>query len=165
MDSISQQKRSKNMAAIRSKNTSPEILVRKKLFSKGFRYRLYFKELPGKPDLFLKQYNVVIFINGCFWHGHKGCKIFHIPKTHYEFWKKKIERNRKRDCENITKLINMGLRVLVIWECSLHKKYCDQTVNLICNWIISKAPSSQIFADLENNIEPCLEVLQETKNL
>lgn len=111
--------RSYNMSQIKSKNTKPEILVRKYLFSKGFRYSLHKKNLPGKPDIVLAKYKTVIFVDGCFWHGHKGCKFFVIPKTRMEWWISKINRNKKLDSINREKLIAEGWQVISIFECDL----------------------------------------------
>lgn len=111
--------RSYNMSQIKSKDTKPEILVRKFLFSKGYRYKLHDKNLPGKPDIVLPKYKTVIFINGCFWHGHKGCKYFVIPKTRTKWWLDKINRNRTNDKRKTTALKKLGWKVLVIWECQL----------------------------------------------
>lgn len=99
MDKLTKEQRHRCMSAIKSKNTKPELLVRKFLFSRGFRYRLNHPRLPGHPDLVLRKYRTVIFVNGCFWHGHEGCKYYVLPKTNVEFWKNKIERNRRRDRE------------------------------------------------------------------
>ena len=96
-DRLTKEQRHKNMSAIRGKNTKPELLVRKFLFSRGFRYRLNHPRLPGHPDLVLRKYRTVIFVNGCFWHGHDGCKYFVLPKTNSEFWKDKIQKNKGRD--------------------------------------------------------------------
>lgn len=100
MDRLSKEQRHRNMAAIHNKDTKPEVMVRKFLFSRGFRYRLNHPQLPGKPDIVLRKYKTCIFINGCFWHGHDGCKYFVMPKTRTEFWQAKIERNKERDSEN-----------------------------------------------------------------
>lgn len=113
--------RSYNMSRIRSKNTKPEIKVRKYLFSNGFRYRLHQKNLPGKPDIVLKKYNTVIFIHGCFWHGHDGCKYFVVPKTRTAWWLEKIRKNKLNDQVNMEKLKQIGWKVIVIWECELKK--------------------------------------------
>lgn len=121
VDVHSKKIRSFNMSRIRNKDTHPEILVRKFLFSKGFRYRLNVKELPGKPDLVLKKYNTLIFVNGCFWHGHQNCKYFVIPKTRTEWWKAKIYATQQRDDENYIKLKKLGWNVIVVWECQLKK--------------------------------------------
>lgn len=122
MDKLSKEQRHKNMAAIHSKNTKPEILVRKFLFSRGFRYRLNHPRLPGKPDIVFCKYKTCIFINGCFWHGHDGCKYFIMPKTRTEFWQAKIERNKERDSENQQQLTSMGWHCITIWECQLKPK-------------------------------------------
>jgi DNA mismatch endonuclease (patch repair protein) len=107
------------MSQIKGKDTKPEMLVRKYLFSKGFRYKLYDKRLPGKPDIVLPKLNVVIFIHGCFWHGHSNCRYFVLPKTRREWWLKKIERNKQLDSENLLKLKNADWKVFTIFECEL----------------------------------------------
>lgn len=119
MDNRSKEARSKNMSHIPSKNTKPEETVRKYLFSKGFRYRKNVSTLPGKPDIVLPKYNAVVFVNGCFWHGHQGCKWFVRPKTNSEFWDAKFQYNAERDQRNYKKLEEMGLRVFIIWECEI----------------------------------------------
>lgn len=118
-DRITKEQRSRNMSAIRSCDTKPEMLVRKYLHSQGFRYGLHNHKLPGSPDIVLRKYKTVIFINGCFWHGHKGCKYFRLPKSNIEFWQTKIERNRQRDIETIEALKAKSWRVITIWECEL----------------------------------------------
>lgn len=117
-----------NMQQIKGTNTKPEILLRKLLFSKGFRYRINNKNLPGKPDIVLKKYNTVIFVNGCFWHGHENCRYYVIPKTRTEFWTEKINGNKKRDKKNTELLIQKGWKVITVWECELKKDKLDQTV-------------------------------------
>lgn len=121
--------RSYNMSMIRGKNTKPEIIVRKVLHSKGFRFRLHSKELPGKPDIVLPKYNTVIFIHGCFWHGHKNCKFFVVPKTRTKWWLNKINGNQETDKKNKTKLEKIGWKVIVIFECKLKKKLKERTLN------------------------------------
>lgn len=121
--------RSYNMSQIKGKNTKPEILIRKFLFSKGLRYRLYDKKLPGKPDIVLTKYKIVIFVHGCFWHGHENCKYFVIPKTRTDWWLKKIERNKQLDCDNFQVLQELGWKVLTIFECELKKNIRDKTLN------------------------------------
>ncbi len=116
------------MAAIRSKNTKPELIVRKFLFSHGFRYRLHHHRLPGHPDLVMKKYRTCIFANGCFWHGHDDCKYFNIPKTNTEFWKKKIERNKNRDKEDQVRLAQLGWHCITIWECQLKSEDRQKTL-------------------------------------
>lgn len=116
-DVHSQEIRSKNMRAIHSVNTKPELIVRKALFAAGFRYRLHKKELPGKPDVVFAKYQTVILVHGCFWHGH-SCKYFKLPKTRPDFWHSKIEANRARDQAAIVKLNQLGWHVILIWECA-----------------------------------------------
>ncbi|MGS2765317.1 very short patch repair endonuclease [Sinomicrobium sp. M5D2P9] len=123
--------RSYNMSRIRGKNTKPEIIVRKYLFSKGFRYRLHVKNLPGKPDLVLPKYKTAIFVNGCFWHGHEGCRYFVVPKTRTEWWLNKINGNRERDKENTARLRDNGWQALTIFECQLKKDVAEQTIEEI----------------------------------
>lgn len=120
--------RSYNMSRIRGKNTKPEIIVRKYLHSKGFRFRLHKKEMPGKPDIVLPKYKTVIFINGCFWHGHKNCKYFVVPKTRTEWWISKIEKNRLVDKRNNDKLKKNGWKIITIWECQLRSKNFSKTL-------------------------------------
>jgi len=114
--------RSYNMSRIRGKDTKPEMIVRKFLFSQGFRYKLHDKSLPGKPDIVLPKYKTVIFIHGCFWHGHEGCKYFVLPKTRAEWWKAKIEGNISRDVNNYVLLDDLGWKVFIIFECDLKNK-------------------------------------------
>lgn len=111
--------RSYNMSQIRSKNTKPELLVRKFLFGKGLRYRLHDRSLPGTPDLVFPKYRTAVFVHGCFWHGHTACKYFVIPKTRKEWWVEKINRNKRSDIENMKQLENLGWQVIVIFECEL----------------------------------------------
>lgn len=115
------EQRSRCMAAIKGKNTKPEILVRKFLFAKGLRFRINTK-LPGKPDIVLPKYKTVIFIDGCFWHGHEGCKYFRLPSTNVDFWRNKIETNVSRDKKVTATLEGEGWRVIRIWECQLKTK-------------------------------------------
>jgi DNA mismatch endonuclease (patch repair protein) len=114
------------MSRIRAKNTKPELLVRKFLFSKGFRYRLHDKKLPGKPDIILSKHKTVIFINGCFWHGHQDCKKATIPKTRTDWWKEKIERNKLNDKNANIALTFAGWNVVTIWQCDLKNNWQDQ---------------------------------------
>ncbi|MFM9279240.1 very short patch repair endonuclease [Paenibacillus jiagnxiensis] len=107
------------MSKIRSKNTAPEMIVRRYLYSKGFRYRLHDKKLPGKPDVILPKYKTVVFIHGCFWHAHEGCKYYRIPKSNTNYWIKKIEGNALRDQKRKQSLQEMGWKVIFVWECEL----------------------------------------------
>lgn len=144
MDKLTPEQRHKNMAAIRGKNTKPEIIVRKGLWSRGFRYRLNHKRLPGHPDIVLRKYRTCIFVNGCFWHGHgvalsqvnseqrivnsDCCKI---PKSNREFWVEKIKRNKERDKEDQRKLAAMGWHCITVWECELKPAVREQTLDSI----------------------------------
>lgn len=121
--------RSYNMSRIRSRDTKPELLVRKFLFSKGFRYRLHPKNLPGKPDIVLSKYKTVIFVNGCFWHGHENCKDFVIPKTKTDWWLNKIMGNKRKDLENTRKLIEAGWKTITIFECELKSVKLSESLN------------------------------------
>ena len=121
-DIVSPEKRSDMMSGIRGKNTKPEIVVRQLLHRLGYRFRLHRKNLAGKPDIVLPKWRTVIFVNGCYWHGHDDCHLFRLPKTRTEFWTNKIEGNRTRDERNHTALEDAGWKVLVIWECAVSKK-------------------------------------------
>ena len=126
-DNHSKEVRSMNMSHIRSKNSKPEELVRKYLFSKGFRYRKNVKTLPGCPDIVLPKYKTVIFVNGCFWHRH-DCPRFVWPSTNEEYWRPKIMGNVERDKRNLAELQQLGWTVLTVWECELKKKVIDATL-------------------------------------
>ncbi|MGF7075102.1 very short patch repair endonuclease [Mucilaginibacter sp. 3215] len=134
-DTHSIETRSYNMSRIRSVNTKPELKVRKFLFSNGFRYRLNVKEMPGKPDLVLPKYNAVIFVHGCFWHGHDGCRYFVKPKSNQSYWLPKIEKNINRDKANFARLIELGWRVLEVWECDLKKGKIEGTLEKLVRTI------------------------------
>lgn len=127
-DNLSKETRSYNMSRIRSKNTRPEMLVRKFLHSEGYRYRLHVKDLPGKPDIILPKYKAVIFIHGCFWHSHQNCKYSVTPKSNLAYWIPKLERNITKDAENETKLLQMGWNIIKIWECALKPKHIVETL-------------------------------------
>jgi len=119
MDIFSPEKRSDIMRHIKGRNTKPEMIVRRYLFSKGFRYRVNVKRLPGKPDIVLRKYHTVIFVHGCFWHGHENCKLASHPQSHSDYWESKIARNKQRDAETREKLKTLGWNTMVIWECQL----------------------------------------------
>ncbi len=131
------EQRSYNMSQIRSRNTKPEELVRKYLFSQGFRYRKNDSRLPGKPDIVLPKYRTVIFVNGCFWHGHEGCRYFVWPKNNAEFWIDKITGNIQRDKRNHHLLAEQGWRVIEVWECELKKNTFQKTLVSLVNDIRS----------------------------
>ncbi|MFP5436576.1 MAG: very short patch repair endonuclease [Bacteroidia bacterium] len=135
-DVHSEKTRSYNMSRIRSKDTKPELVVRKFLFSKGFRYRIHDKKLPGKPDIILPKYKTVIFIHGCFWHGHENCKYFVLPKTRTEWWLNKINSNSTRDIVNLMLLQEMGWKTIILWECELKKNSVENTLFNLLNQLI-----------------------------
>jgi len=126
------------MSRIRGKDTKPEVLVRKFLFNNGLRYRLHDKRLPGKPDLVLPKYKTVVFIHGCYWHGHEGCKYFVVPKTRTEWWLNKIKGNQYRDNENVSMLLGLGWKVIIVWECELKTDKKDQTLDKLIRDIQQK---------------------------
>ncbi|MGI6402609.1 MAG: very short patch repair endonuclease [Thermoguttaceae bacterium] len=113
--------RSENMSRVKNKNTKPEVYLRKLLWHEGFRYRINYKDLPGRPDIYIPKYKAAIFVNGCFWHMHEGCKLSSIPKTNYDFWKAKLEGNVERDKRNYKELDGMGINVIVVWGCEIKK--------------------------------------------
>ena len=135
-DTHSKEVRSRNMSHIRSTNSKPEEIVRKYLFSRGLRYRKNVRSLPGTPDIVLKKYRTVVFVNGCFWHHH-DCGRFVWPSTNTEYWRKKIDRNTERDKENYDRLTAQGWQVLIIWECQLKKKVSDKQLQILYEKIIS----------------------------
>ena len=127
-DSISPQQRHANMAAIHGKNTKPEVVVRKWLCGHGYRFRLNHPQLPGKPDIVMRKYRTCIFVNGCFWHGHEGCRYYTIPKTNTEFWVNKVKRNKERDLKVQHELAAMGWHSIIIWECELKPTKREETL-------------------------------------
>jgi len=122
-DSLSKEKRSWNMSKIRSKDTAIEVKVRKYLFSRGFRYRKNVKNLPGKPDIVLPKYKTVIFVHGCFWHRHEGCKDATTPKTRTDFWEEKFRKNVENDQLHTKQLVELGWNVITLWECEIEKNF------------------------------------------
>lgn len=129
MDVHSKETRSYNMSRIKGKNTKPEEIVRKYLFSQGFRYRKNDRRLPGTPDIVLPKYKTVIFVNGCFWHGHEGCRYFVWPENNEEFWKNKITTNIERDCKKRSELEALGWNVITVWECELKREKLQKTLS------------------------------------
>ena len=128
MDKLSPQQRHNNMAAIHGKDTKPEMVVRRWLWGRGFRFRLNHPRLPGKPDIVMRKYRTCIFVNGCFWHGHEGCRYYTIPKTNTEFWVNKVKRNKERDVKVQHELAAMGWHCITIWECELKPKVREKTL-------------------------------------
>lgn len=135
MDVHSKETRSYNMSKIKGRDTKPEKLVRKFLFANGFRYRKNDKRYPGAPDIVLPKYRTVIFVNGCFWHGHNGCKYYVIPKTNTDFWVNKINGNIQRDGRHYKELEDLGWKVIVIWECQLKVNIRAETFSALAERI------------------------------
>ena len=130
-DILTPTQRHRCMSHIRSKATKPEMVVRRWLWAHGYRYRLNVKSVPGKPDIVMRKYRTAIFVNGCFWHGHEGCKQFVLPKTNTDFWQDKIERNRTRDTRIYNELMNAGWQVIVIWTCNLTNDKLETTMQQV----------------------------------
>ena len=130
-DRLTPEQRSRCMSHIHSKDTKPEMIVRKYLFSQGYRYRLHVRKLPGTPDMVLRKYHTVIFVNGCFWHGHEGCQYYVLPKTRTDYWRAKIERNKERDFKERLELKHLGWHVIQIWECQLKPKEREATLKAL----------------------------------
>ncbi len=135
-DVVSAETRSRMMSGIRGKNTKPEIVIRKALFAAGFRFRLHKRDLPGKPDIVLPGKKVAVFVHGCFWHRHEGCRLAAAPSTRQEFWKAKLEGNALRDRRNIGQLRALGWRVLVVWECALRDRVIlPELPKVLSEWV------------------------------
>ena len=126
------------MSRIRAKNTKPEVFVRSMLHRMGYRFRIHLKGLPGKPDIVLPKYHTAIFVHGCFWHGHEGCKDFAPPKTRTEWWLNKINGNKKKDTENIAQLDRQGWQVIIIWECELTPDKRENTIESLVDVLNNK---------------------------
>ena len=142
MDIKSSEERSKNMAAIHSKNTKPEIYLRKLLFARGYRYGVNSKSVPGHPDIYMKKYNTAVFVHGCFWHRHEGCKYAYMPKSRVEFWRKKFDTNIKRGEFVRKELESKKIKVLIVWECTIKrmkkdKKTEEEVISLIEKFLLS----------------------------
>ena len=138
-DTMTPEQRSRCMSAVKGKDTKPEMIVRKYLFSKGLRFRLHVRSLPGSPDIVLPKYKTVVFINGCFWHGHDGCKYYRLPQSNVDFWETKITNNKNRDVVNEIKLKELGWKVIRIWECEIKRvQDRDQSLEKLYNQIVKK---------------------------
>ena len=145
-DTVDPKTRSRMMSAVRSRDTQPELVIRRGLHARGFRYRLNAAELPGRPDIVLPKYGAVILVHGCFWHGH-DCPLFRLPGTRRDFWATKIARNRKRDAEVLDALCKLGWRCFTVWECAMRGtgKLSQETLfGEIAKWLVSDAPSTEI---------------------
>lgn len=139
-DTVSVEKRSEVMSRVGSKDTKPELLIRQGLHALGFRYRLHVKDLPGKPDVVFPRYNSLIFINGCFWHGH-CCNLYRFPKSNINYWKDKISRNIERDRSNIKSLADDGWRILIVWECATKGRTrlpIEKVLQNVSDWLLSE---------------------------
>lgn len=148
-DSISKEQRSKNMAAICSKDTKPEQYIRKQLFSKGFRYRKNTNLIIGHPDIFLKKYNTAIFVHGCFWHRHSYCKYCYMPHSNRDYWETKFENNIKRDDYVKSMLKEQGIKCLIIWECTVKKMKKDKNINeFIIERIVEFLKGDNLFEEI-----------------
>lgn len=132
------------MARIRAKDTKPELVIRKGLHAAGFRFRLHARSLPGSPDIVMRKHRSVVFVHGCFWHGHRDCKNFRLPKTRPEFWSAKIAANRARDKSVEAALVNDGWRVLIVWECATRSIYVDSLIETITAWLQGAETSAEL---------------------
>lgn len=147
MDKLTPEERSRNMSRIQSKDTKPEMIVRRALHALGFRYRLHGKDLPGKPDLVFPKHRAVIFVQGCFWHRHEGCRWARVPESHRDYWVPKLARNAERDALEREALLASGWRVLWIWECALkHKADREAIGEKAAAWLLSDSRSGEISA-------------------
>ena len=142
-DAITSAQRHRNMAAIHSASTKPELYLRRELWHHGFRYRVNDKRLPGRPDIVLPKYRSVVFVHCCFWHGHKDCKYYTVPKTNTEFWMAKVARNQERDQEVWRKLEAKGWSVIIVWECQLKKGNLKETISRVASEIIRNGEAYQ----------------------
>ena len=136
-DTVSKEKRSEIMSHVTGKETKPEIILRKYLFARGLRYRKNVKRLPGTPDIVFPKYKTAVFVNGCFWHGHKGCKYSHLPSSNFEYWEKKIADNIERDERKKRELEGLGYRVLIIWQCQLKSNTKIETLEALYHNIVN----------------------------
>ena len=150
-DNHTRDQRHRNMAAIHSASTKPELVLRHMLWRHGFRYRVNDKSLPGKPDIVLPKYRTVVFVHGCFWHGHKGCKYYTVPKTNTDFWTAKIARNQERDQDTWRQLEAKGWNVIIVWECELKKSKFPDTLQ-------------RVIQELQKNLDSFLSFKNDRKN-
>jgi DNA mismatch endonuclease (patch repair protein) len=144
VDTVDKAVRKRMMSGIRNKNTKPELIVRKVLFALGYRFRVHRRDLPGAPDIVLPGRNIAIFVHGCFWHQHAGCRFFKTPASNVDFWKQKLNKNVERDHRSVDQLRKLGWRVLVVWECSSRKNETDQLASDLVTWIESNTPTGEI---------------------
>ena len=157
------EQRHKNMAAIHSSSTKPEMKLRRALWSLGFRYWVNEKRLPGKPDIVLPKCRTVVFIHGCFWHGHKGCKYYTVPETNTDFWTAKIGRNQQRDQEVWRQLEAKGWSVIIVWECELKKHRFEDTVNSVAAEIVRNGNTYQYIQAARKKVRALFQEEQKTR--
>lgn len=153
MDIVTPEQRSRNMSAIHSHDTKPEVYLRKLLFARGYRYSLNSVNILGHPDIYLKKYNTAIFVHGCFWHRHEGCKYTYTPKSRIEFWQKKFESNIARDSIVKKELCNAGIKQLIVWECAIRQSQkkgysSEQLVSMVIEFLNSDNIYSEISSDI-----------------
>ncbi|MEY8524878.1 very short patch repair endonuclease [Lachnospiraceae bacterium 38-10] len=153
MDIVTPEQRSKNMSAIRSSGTKPEVYLRKLLFAQGYRYSLNSAKVPGHPDIYLKKHNTVIFVHGCFWHRHRGCKYAYMPKSRVDFWQKKFDANVRRDQVVKGELESRNIRHLIVWECAIRQackkgNSSDRLISVVTDFIYSNKKYDEISADI-----------------
>lgn len=143
-DIVDKQTRSRMMSRIRGRDTIPEVALRRSLHRKGFRFRLHSRRLPGKPDLVLAKYNAVVFVHGCFWHRHAGCRFTTTPASNIDFWREKFSNTVKRDALTCEMLRSEGWRIATVWECSLRKAMLDVSSRLLTDWLTGVQPEIEI---------------------
>ncbi len=160
-DCLTPEQRHKAMAAIHSSSTKPELKLRKAIWRLGFRYRINDKGLPGRPDLVLPKYRTAIFVHGCFWHAHKGCKSYNPPQTNSEFWTKKITRNQQRDQEVWRQLEAKGWYVIIVWECELKKELFEETISRVQDEILQNAEKLRIDKEERSHIKEAYRHIRE----
>ena len=163
MDTKSKESRSANMRAIHSGDTKPELMVRRLLFAEGFRFRLHVKTLTGKPDIVLRKYRTAVFVNGCFWHAHRGCPHAKFPSSNEEFWKPKFEHNRLRDQIVRDELLAQGWRVLIVWECACMKKFLPALKQLLADFI--RNGNGPNYAEIERSSQGLIRIVSRSDNV
>lgn len=149
--------RSEMMSRIGSKDTKPELVVRRGLHAQGYRYRLHNRKLPGKPDIVFSKYRAVIFVHGCFWHAHENCKYFRLPKSNAAFWQEKLRGNRDRDQISLRRLKESGWRVMIVWECATRKLPTDRVIDTISNWLLSDRSFFELYGNAATTTKSTLE--------
>ncbi|MDC5607227.1 DNA mismatch endonuclease Vsr [Acinetobacter baumannii] len=146
VDIVDSATRSRMMSNIKGRNTKPELLIRSLLHAQGFRFRINRKDLPGKPDIVLPKYKAIIFIHGCFWHGHQNCRLFKLPASRTEFWEAKISKNQENDLKTKSLLLDSGWRICTIWECAIRRSKKDPValIDILTKWLLDSEPLLEI---------------------